>query len=184
MSSKSNESTNDTNIPQFPDEKREFSTWVSKMESYLLARGLMQVVLSPSIYITQTTKLDTEKYKEWLDETSKRIKNAEKLISKKKEGEDVSEEEDVKFKMEVEKCTRVSNIIKQSLKQRQLTHIENVFQANAYEMWRIITHTYGLVNTTQSAHLLINLSFSKSETIRQFKITVHEHTTSLPNSRH
>jgi len=175
MSSKSSDS--DSNVPKFPENKLEYKLWVDKMENYLLARGLLSVITEPSTIITNKIKLDTENNKKWLKEHAEKIEKADKAIRNKKEGENVDDDDNVKYKTEAEKCVRVANIIKSALSPQQHAHIANVFIANAYEMWRIITNKYELVDSSHTADTLTKqleqTKKQKKESIQDYLSRIH-----------
>ena len=155
MSSKLSDSSSEGSIPPFPDDRAGYEDWKTKMTAYLHARKLLSVVIAPPTYITHKTKLEESKYAEWVSESEKRLEQAETKLERKKEDASVMNDDDVKFKIEHDKCTRAASILLQSFKQKQLLIIKGIFQTNPHEMWKKINQAYGVLNTGDTVGSLI-----------------------------
>ena len=166
--------SNDTNskLPTFPNDGESFVNYKLKMESCLSARELLSCILSPSPYIPYKIKQSDAKYLEWVTLCETAFEKAEKALREAKDGKDRSRiyenNNDVQFRENVRKNRKASELILNTLKDKQMNVVSRVFVDNAYELWRTIVTSYGVVKTNDTINSLLNY-------IQHIKKDVNEH---------
>ena len=165
-----NMSARDSKQPMFPSDPLRFEEWKMKMESYLAARDRLSYVLSVSPSITFTKKMSTDDYATWLNYCDGRFQKADFVLASAKESTKAAalKDVDVVFQREVRACREVCDILINSFSEKQISIVNTVFQANAYEMWQTINNAYGVINTTDTLHSLMNqlININKQPTER------------------
>lgn len=122
--------TRENNIPRFPERREDFSEYVMRIEAYLDARELLEVVVRgvKGIPKDKVGTMDTA-----VIEATKLDSNATRLTKSK----------------------QASNIIIQSLPSKMIKIVSGVNVSNAYEMWNVLKRTQGLIKTTDTSNALL-----------------------------
>lgn len=149
--------TRENNIPRFPERREDFSEYVMRIEAYLDARELLEVVVRgvKGIPKDKVGTMDTA-----VIEATKLDSNATRLTKSK----------------------QASNIIIQSLPSKMIKIVSGVNVSNAYEMWNVLKRTQGLIKTTDTSNALLeqlhNIKRKSDETITNYiariELIIHE----------
>ena len=156
----------------FPDERERFDEWRQRMLAYAAATDVLSALLSPPKCHTHTKRMDDVTYAQWLVEVDEKKAAAELVLNDKRNTTKAHEDEDVITIREITRARKAVNILFQSFKQKQLSIVNTVFQENPHEMWKAINAAYGVVNTTDTIHSLLDqlheVKKSNSERVQEY----------------